>query len=62
MKKPKKQFDTRTTRYMMETGLDKTKVIINNPNGFHREIWLKDQRLVAVKYLVLIPLTKDPNI
>ena len=43
-----------TTRYEMEIGPDKTKVMTNNPNGFQREIKIKGQRLEAVenfKYL-----------
>ena len=32
----------------MEIGPDKTKVMINNPNGFQREIKIKGQRLEAV--------------
>ena len=43
-----------TTRYKMEIGLDKTKVMTNNPNGFQREIMIKGQRLEEVenfKYL-----------
>ena len=34
-------FDTTTTRYKMEIGPDKTKMMTNNPNGFQREIKLK---------------------
>ena len=33
----------------MEIGPDKTKVMTNNPNGFQREIKIKDQRLEEVK-------------
>ena len=47
-------LDTNTTRYKMEIGPDKTKVITNNPNGFQREIKIKCQRLEEVenfKYL-----------
>ena len=47
-------LDTTTTRYKMEIGPDKTKVMTNNPNGFQREIKIKGQRLVEVenfKYL-----------
>ena len=43
-----------TTRYKMEIGPDKTKVMTNNPNGFQREIKIKGQRLEEVenfKYL-----------
>ena len=45
---------TTTTRYKMEIGPDKTKVMTNNPNGFQREIKVKGQRLEEVdnfKYL-----------
>ena len=43
------RLDTTTTRYKMEIGPDKTKVMKNNPNGFQREIKLKGQRLEEVK-------------
>ena len=33
-----------TTRYKMEIGPDKTKVMTNNPNDFQREIKIKGQR------------------
>ena len=48
------QLDRTTTRYKMEIGPDKTKVMTNNPNGFQREIKIKGQRLEEVenfKYL-----------
>ena len=48
------RFDTATKRYKMEIGPDKTKVMTNNSNGFHREIKIKGQRLEEVenfKYL-----------
>ena len=48
------RLDTTTTRYKMEIGADKMKVMTNNPNGFQREIKIKGQRLEAVdnfKYL-----------
>ena len=51
------RLDKTTTRYKMEMGPDKTKVMINNPNGFQREIKIKGQRLEEVenfKYLVAI--------
>ena len=32
------RLDRTTTRYKMEIGPDKTKVMTNNPNGFQREI------------------------
>ena len=32
------RLDTTITRYEMEIGLDKTKVMTNNPNGVQREI------------------------
>ena len=38
-----------TTGYRMEIGLDKTKVMTNNSNGFQREIKIKDQRLEEVE-------------
>ena len=47
-------LDRTTTRYKMEFGPDKTKVMTNNPNGFQREIKIKGQRLEEVenfKYL-----------
>ena len=44
-------LDTTITRYKMEIGSDKTKVMTNNPNGFQREIKIKDQRLEAVENL-----------
>ena len=48
------RLDRTTTRYKMEIGPDKTKVMTNNPNGFQREIKIKSQRLEEVenfKYL-----------
>ena len=48
------RLDRTTTRYKMEVGPDKTKVITNNPDGFQREIKIKGQRLEEVenfKYL-----------
>ena len=47
-------FDRNTTRYKMEIGPDKTKVMTNNLNGFQREIKINGQRLEEVenfKYL-----------
>ena len=38
------RLDTTTTRYKMEIGPDKTKVMTNNPNGFQREIKIKKVR------------------
>ena len=38
-------LDTTTTRYKMEIGPDKTKMMTDNPNGFQREIKIKGQRL-----------------
>ena len=35
------RLDRTTTRYKMEIGQDKTKVMTNNPNGFQREIKIK---------------------
>ena len=51
------RLDRTTTRYTMEIGPDKTNVMTNNPNGFQREIKIKDQRLEEVenfKYLEAI--------
>ena len=48
------RLDRTITRYKMEIGPDKTKVMTNNPNGFQREIKIKGQRLEEVenfKYL-----------
>ena len=48
------RLDRNTTRYKMEIGPDKTKVMTNNPKGFQREIKIKGQRLEEVenfKYL-----------
>ena len=48
------RLDRTTTRYKMENGPDKTKVMTNNPNGFQREIKIKGQMLEEVenfKYL-----------
>ena len=47
-------LDRTTTRYKMEIGPDKTKMMTNNLNGFQREIKIKGQRLEEVvnfKYL-----------
>ena len=38
------RLDRTTTRYKMEIGPDKTKVMTNNPNGFQREIKIKETR------------------
>ena len=43
------RLDTTTTKYKMEIGPDKTKVMTNNPNGFQREIKVKGQRLEEVE-------------
>ena len=45
------RFDTTTTRYKMEIGPDKTKVMTNNQNGLQREIKIKGQRLEEVENL-----------
>ena len=48
------RLDRTTTRYKMDIGPDKTKVMTNNPNGFQREIKIKGRRLEEVeifKYL-----------
>ena len=39
------RLDRTTTRYKIEIGPDKTKVMTTNPNGFQREIKIKGQRL-----------------
>ena len=39
------RLDITTTRYKMEIGPDKTKVMTNNSNCFQREIKIKGQRL-----------------
>ena len=41
---------TTTTRYKMEIGPDKTKMMTNNANGFQKEITIKSQRLEEVEY------------
>ena len=43
------RHDTTITRYKMEIGPDKTRVMTNNPNGFQREIKIRGQRLKAVE-------------
>ena len=43
------RLDRTTTKYKMEIGQDKTKVMINNQNGFQKEIKIKGQRLEEVK-------------
>ena len=43
------RLDRTTTRYKMEIGPDKTKVMTNNPNGFQREIKIKGQWLEEVE-------------
>ena len=43
------RLNTTTTRYNIEIGPDKTKVMTNNPNGCQREIKIKGQRLEGVK-------------
>ena len=48
------RLERTTTRYKMEIGPNKTKVMTNNPNGFQRELKIKGQRLEEVenfKYL-----------
>ena len=59
------RLDRTITRYKMETGPDKTKVMTNHPNGFQREIKIKGQRLEEVKKtsstLGQSSLTKDQN-
>ena len=56
------RLDRTTTRYKMEIGPDKTKVMKNNPNGVQREIKIKGQRLEEVenfKYLGAIISNED---
>ena len=58
------RLDTTTTRYKMEIGPNKTKVMTNNPNGFLRESKIKGQRLEAVenfKYLGPIISNEGPK-
>ena len=43
------RLDITTTRYKIKIGPDKTKVMINNQNGFQREINVKGQRLEEVE-------------
>ena len=43
------RLDRTTTRYKMEIGPDKTKVMTNNTNGFQREIKIKGHRLEEVE-------------
>ena len=43
------RLDTTTTRYKIEFGPDKTKVMTNNPNEFKREFKIEDQRLEEVE-------------
>ena len=59
------RLDTTTTWYKMEIGLDKTKVMTNNLNGFQREIKIKGQRLEEVdnfKHLGAIISNKGQNL
>ena len=56
------RLDTTATRYKMEIGPDKIKVMTNNPNGFQRKIKIKGQRLEEVenfKYLGAIISNED---
>ena len=46
-------LDATTTRYKIEIGQDKTKVMTNNPNGFQREIRIKGQRLEVENFKYL---------
>ena len=41
------RLDRTTTKYKMEIGPDKTKMMTNNPNGYQREIKIKGQRLAG---------------
>ena len=47
-------LDTTTTKYEMEIGPDKTKVMTNNPNYFQREVKIKGQRLEEVENFKLL--------
>ena len=47
------RLDRTTTKYKMEIGPDKTKVMTNNPNGFQREIKIKGQRLEVENFKYL---------
>ena len=58
------QLNATTTRYKMEIGPGKTKVMTYNPNGFQREIKIKGQRLEEVENLNTLEQsspTKDQN-
>ena len=58
------RLDSTTTRYKMEIGPDKTKVMTTNPNGFQREIMINGQRLEEVenfKYLRAIISNEGSN-
>ena len=58
------RLDRTTTRYKMEIGPDKTKVMTYNLNGFQREIKIKGQRLEEVenfKYLGAIIANEGPK-
>ena len=59
------RLDTTTTRYKIEIGPDKTKVMTNNPNDFQRKIRIKGQRLEEVenfKYLEAITSNLGSNL
>ena len=47
------RLDRTTTRYKMEIGPDKTKVMTNKPNGFQRDIKIKGQRLEVENFKYL---------
>ena len=51
------RLETTTTRYKMEIGPDKTKVMTNNPNGFCTEIQCQKQWRTSS-----VSLMKDPSI
>ena len=58
------RLDTTTTRYKMEIGPDKTKVMTNSSNGFQRGIKIKGQRLEQVENFRTLEQsspTKDQN-
>ena len=47
------RLDRTTTRYKMEIGPDKTKVMTSNPNGFQRETKIKGQKLEEVESILV---------
>ena len=53
------RLDTTTTRYKMEIGPDKTKVMTNDRNGFQRENMIKGQRLEVENFKYLGAITSN---